>query len=286
MRDFSRDISALALNTATIRQWDLRHIVDNCAKAGIKHISPWRDQVRSEGTATVRRWLSEAGLHPSAYLRAGLFTYADREAAANARDENFAAMDEAAELGCRNLVVLAGGLPKAADLPKERNIEAARYQVGRGIEDMLPRARDLGLKLVVEPLHPMYAADRCCLNTLDQVLDLCDELDPASEVIGVAIDVYHVWWDPRLREQIDRAGSVNGRIQAFHVNDWLVPTRDMLNDRGMMGDGIIDIPKIRNWVESAGYGGPCEVEIFSDAWREREGQEVLNTCVDRFRRFV
>jgi sugar phosphate isomerase/epimerase len=142
------------------------------------------------------------------------------------------------------------------------------------------------MPLAIEPLHPMYAADRACVNTLEQALDLCDALDPQrSGALGVAVDVYHVWWDPKLQAQIARAG--HERLLAFHVCDWLVPTRDMLNDRGMMGDGVIDIRRIRGWVEAAGFAGYSEVEIFSaENWWRRAGGEVLDTCISRHRSAV
>ncbi len=151
---------------------------------------------------------------------------------------------------------------------------------------LLEHARPAGVNLAIEPLHPMYAADRACVNTLEQALDLCDLLDPdAAGALGVAVDLYHVWWDPKLQEQIQRAGRE--RLLAFHVCDWLVPTRDLLNDRGMMGDGIIDIPKIRDWVEDAGFAGYSEVEIFSsENWWKREGGAVLDTCIARHRSVV
>jgi sugar phosphate isomerase/epimerase len=140
-----------------------------------------------------------------------------------------------------------------------------------GIAELLDYAKQAGMPLAIEPLHPMYAADRACINTMEQALDLCDELDPSTRTgaLGVAVDVYHVWWDPKLQQQIARAGKE--RLLAFHVCDWLTPTRDLLNDRGMMGDGVIDIPRIRGWVEAQGFAGYSEVEIFSTGnwWQRR-----------------
>jgi len=151
---------------------------------------------------------------------------------------------------------------------------------------LLDAARERGMPLAIEPLHPMYAAERACINTLEQALDLCDALDPArSGALGVAVDVYHVWWDPKLEAQIARAGRE--RLLALHVCDWLTPTAELLNDRGMMGDGVIDIPRIRGWVEAQGYAGFSEVEIFSTGnWWKRGGGEVLDTCIERHRRCV
>jgi sugar phosphate isomerase/epimerase len=164
-----------------------------------------------------------------------------------------------------------------------RDINRARHMVADGIAAILPHARANKMPLAIEPLHPMYAADRACLNTLAQALDLCDSL---GEGVGVAIDAYHVWWDPELTAQIARAGSAK-RILAFHVCDWLIPTRDLLLDRGMMGDGVIDLPHLSSLLDKAGYRGYIEVEIFSAAdWWKRPGDEVLRTCIDRFDRAV
>jgi len=163
-----------------------------------------------------------------------------------------------------------------------KDLAGARRQVRDGIAEILPEARKARVPLAIEPLHPMQAAERACINTLEQALDICDEL---GEGIGVAVDVYHVWWDPKLEQQIRRAGKK--RVLAYHICDWLVPTRDLLNDRGMMGDGVIDIPRVRGWVEATGYTGYSEVEIFSAAnWWQRDGGEVLDTCIERHRRCV
>ncbi len=154
-----------------------------------------------------------------------------------------------------------------------------------GIAASLEYARQVGMPLAIEPLHPMQAADRACVNTLEHALDLCDALDPGrTGALGVALDVYHVWWDPKLEAQIARAGRE--RLLAYHVCDWLVPTRDLLNDRGMMGDGIIELKKVRGWVEAVGYAGFAEVEIFSERWWSTPADEVLDTCVARYQAVV
>ncbi len=209
----------------------------------------------------------------------------------HALDDNRRAIDAAKTLNAACLVLVVGGLPGALDgHPAHKDLAAARRDVHDGIAASLEYARSLGMPLAIEPLHPMYAADRACVNTLEQALDLCDAIDPRPAGagpgdLGVAVDVYHVWWDPKLEQQIARAGRQ--RLLAFHVCDWLVPTRDLLNDRGMMGDGVIDIPRIRGWVEAAGYQGYSEVEIFSaENWWRREGGEVLDTCISRHRSSV
>ncbi|HVB48621.1 MAG TPA: sugar phosphate isomerase/epimerase family protein, partial [Burkholderiales bacterium] len=210
--------------------------------------------------------------------RGGMFPSATARGRRRAIDDNLRAIGEAHALGARCLVLVVGGLPKGA-----KDIAGARAQVKDGIAAILPEARAAGVPLAIEPLHPMYAADRACVNTLAQALDLCDAIDPRrSGALGVAVDVYHVWWDPQLEQQIRRAGRK--RLLGFHVCDWLVPTTDLLLDRGMMGDGVIDLKRLRGWVEGAGYRGFHEVEIFSAGnWWKRDPDEVLRTCKRRHR---
>lgn len=288
MRDFSADHRWLSINTATVRQqWTLDRIIDECARRGIRAISPWRDQVAAVGLDRVAGQLKSHGIGLSGYCRGGFFPAADRAGLAAALDDNRRAIDEARALDSACLVLVVGALPGALDgRPVHKDIARARGEVRDGIAASLAYAREVGMPLAIEPLHPMQAADRACINTLEQALDLCDELDPQrSGALGVALDVYHVWWDPKLRQQIERAGRE--RLLAFHVCDWLTPTRDLLSDRGMMGDGVIEIPKIRGWVEAAGFAGYSEVEIFSSLdWWQRPGEEVLDTCIARHRSAV
>ncbi|MBL8320305.1 MAG: sugar phosphate isomerase/epimerase [Burkholderiaceae bacterium] len=292
MRDFSTNHHWLSINTATVRrqlgrEWPLPQILDACAARGIRAVSPWRDQVAAAGLEATARQLQALGLQLSGYCRGGLFTYTDASSQGAMRDDNLRALDEACTLGAPCLVLVVGSLPGAlAGRPAHRDIALARAQVAEGIAWLLDEARKRRMPLAVEPLHPMYAADRACVNTMSQALDLCDALDPSrSGAIGIAVDAYHVWWDPQLRSQIERAGRE--RLLAFHVCDWLVPTTDLLEDRGMMGDGIIDLKRLRGWVEAAGYAGFSEVEIFSrDNWWQRAGGDVLDTCVERHRRCV
>jgi sugar phosphate isomerase/epimerase len=216
-----------------------------------------------------------------------MFPAADAAGLKAARDDNRRAVDEARELGARCLVLIAGGLPGAlAGKAAHKDIALARSQVTDGIAELLEYARSVQQPLAIEPLHPMYAADRACVNTMEQALDLCDQVDAQrTGALGVAVDVYHVWWDPKLQAQIARAGKE--RILSFHVCDWMTPTTDLLNDRGMMGDGVIDIPRIRGWVEGQGYAGFSEVEIFSTGnWWQRDHNEVLDTCIARHRSAV
>jgi sugar phosphate isomerase/epimerase len=257
----------LSLNTATVRkQWNLAQIIDGCARHGIRGISPWRDQVAALGLQEASRSIRDNGLAVTGLCRGGFFTAKDW------RDDNLRAIEEARTLNAACLVLVVGGL-----LPNSKNLVASRARVRDGIAAILTEARKAGVPLAIEPLHPMQAAERACINTLEHALDICDEL---GEGIGVAVDVYHVWWDPKLQSQIKRAGKK--RVLAYHICDWLVPTRDLLNDRGMMGDGVIDLPLIRRWIEGAGYAGFQEVEIFSELdWWKRDPDEVLRTCVER-----
>jgi sugar phosphate isomerase/epimerase len=257
----------LSLNTAMVRkQWNLARIIDGCARHEIEGISPWRDQIAQMGLAAAVKAIKANSLTVTGVCRGGFFT------AKEWQDDNLRAIEEAHALGAACLVLVVGGL-----LPGSKDLQRSREQVRDGIAAVLPEARKAGVPLAIEPLHPMQAAERACINTLEQALDICDEL---GEGIGVALDVYHVWWDPKLESQIRRAGKE--RILAYHICDWLVPTRDLLNDRGMMGDGVIDLPRIRGWVEGAGYAGFQEVEIFSELdWWKRDPDEVLRTCVER-----
>jgi sugar phosphate isomerase/epimerase len=264
MRDFSGDHRWLSLNTATVRkQGDLGAIVEACARHGIRAIDPWRDQVAAVGLDRAVRAVRDAGLELSGYCRGGMFT-SDSARRNEVRDDNRRCVDEACALGASCIVLVVGGLPQYSRLGSaaSRDIAAARAQVQDGIAEMLDYARAAKMPLAIEPLHPAYAADRACVNTAEQALDICDALDPGrTGMLGVALDVYHIWWDPKLMSQIARAGK--DRLLAFHVCDWLVPTRDILNDRGMMGDGVIDIRSVRSAVEAQGYAGYSEIEIFS-----------------------
>jgi sugar phosphate isomerase/epimerase len=265
----------LSINLATVReQWSLPQAVEACARHGIRAVDPWRDQVAAAGLAEAARIIRQNGMRVTGYCRGGMFPAADAPGRAAAIDDNRRAIDEAATLGAECLVLVCGGLPGGS-----RDIGTARAMVTEGIAAVLPHARAAKMPLAIEPLHPMYAADRACVNTLGQALDICDQL---GDGVGVAIDTYHVWWDPELEAQIARAGR-RSRILAHHICDWLVPTRDLLLDRGMMGDGVIDFPRIRDWIKAAGYSGLQEVEIFSAAdWWKRPGDEVLKTCIERF----
>ena len=276
MRDLSHDRSLLSINSMTVKSWSFEQLVDGCARAGIAAISPWRDIVQACGVARAGKLVRDAGITVTGHCRGGLFTAADEAGRRAALDDNRRAIDEAAGIGAQCLVLVVGGLPKGS-----RDLADARKQVRDALDALLPYARQAKVPLAIEPLHPMFAADRACVNMLSHALDLCDEL---GEGAGVAVDTYHVWWDPDLARQIARAGK---RIVAYHVNDWLVPTTDLLLDRGMMGDGVIDLRGIRTMVEATGYTGHCEVEILSaDNWWKRDPDEVLRVCIERHQTVV
>ncbi|HKU88133.1 MAG TPA: sugar phosphate isomerase/epimerase family protein [Casimicrobiaceae bacterium] len=277
----SPDPALLSINTATVRaQWRLPDIIAALVRHGIRGIAPWRDQVAAAGLDDTARRIRDAGLTVTGLCRGGMFPAPDREGRRAAHDDNRRAVDEAVTLGAQCLVLVVGGLPKdRGGTIVSRDLAGAREMVRDGIGQLHEYARSAGMRLAIEPLHPMYAADRACVNTLAHANALCDELAPdGRDGLGVAVDVYHVWWDPQLHAEISRAGE-RERLYAYHICDWLVPTRDLLNDRGMMGDGVIDLSLIRSWMEAAGYRGMHEVEIFSALdWWKRDGDDVLATC--------
>ncbi|MBM3529811.1 MAG: sugar phosphate isomerase/epimerase [Alphaproteobacteria bacterium] len=276
MRDLSNDSKLLAINSATVKPWSLEQLVEGCARAGIAAIAPWRDIVQACGVERAGKLIRAQNLTVTCLCRGGMFPAADEAGRRAALDDNKRAVDEAVAIGAGSLVLIAGGLPKGS-----RDIDGARRQVRDGLAAFLDYARTVKMPLALEPLHPMYAADRACVNTMAHANDLCDEL---GEGLGLAVDVYHVWWDPNLRREIARAGK---RIITYHVCDWLVPTKDLLLDRGMPGDGVIGLRDIRAMVEATGYDGHCDVEIFSaENWWKRDPAEVLRICLDRHRTVV
>jgi sugar phosphate isomerase/epimerase len=264
----------LSLNLATVRmQWKLRQAVEAAVRHGFAGVAPWREMVQETGIVESARIFKANETRVTGYCRGGLFGAGGRENLKAAIDDNKRMIDEAAAIAAEAIVVIGGGLA-----PGSRDLADARAMFVEGLAAVLPHARACRIPLALEPMHPMYAADRGCITTLQEMLDIADTL--GNDGLGIAIDTYHVWWDPQLRMQTARAGK---RIIAHHICDWLVPTKHMLTDRGMMGDGVIDFPAIRRMVEAAGYRGIQEVEIFSDYWWGRPGDEVLATVVERFK---
>lgn len=263
--------AGLSLNTATVRDaWTLRQCIEGCQRHGIPGISPWRDRLDEMGVKNAARAIRDAGLTVTGLCRGGMFPAFDAAGRTAAIEDNLRAIDDAAAIGSACLVMVCGGLP-----PGSRDLQGTRGMVRDGLAAILDHARNIGVTLALEPLHPMTCADRSVLSTLEQALDLCDEL---GQGVGVAVDVYHVWWDPNLESQIMRAGD---RIAAFHTCDWLVPTTDLVFDRGMPGDGVIDIASIRRMAERAGYKGLLEMEILSRRWWAEDPDRVLALCKER-----
>ncbi|MGW9174695.1 sugar phosphate isomerase/epimerase family protein [Streptomyces decoyicus] len=280
-------LDRLSLNQQTLRQWSLPELADGCARAGVRGVGLWRAPVQEYGVAAAARLVRDAGLRVTSLCRGGFFTALDPGERAAALDDNRAAVDEAAALGTNTLVLVSGGLPAGS-----RDLPGARERVADALGELGPYAAERGVRLAVEPLHPMYAADRCVVSTLAQALDLAERF-PAGQV-GVVVDTYHLWWDDTVGAQIGRAGGPGGpgkengsRIAAFQLADWVTPLpAGVLLGRGQLGDGVVDLRWFRRRVEAAGYRGPVEVEIFNPALWARDGTEVLAEIVDRFRTHV
>lgn len=270
-----------AINTATLGfQTPIEETIEAVARQGFGGIAPWRREVEGKATAAIARRIREAGLAVTGYCRSTFIPASTKSDFADNIDSNRRALRDAATLGAKSFVMVVGGLPTGS-----KDLGAARAQVADATALLLEDARRLGVRLALEPLHPVYAAERSCLTLLSEALELADRLEPgqpAAPSLGICLDVYHVWWDPCLDRDIARGGRSN-RIFGFHVCDWLVPTADVLNDRGMMGDGVIDIAAIRHSVEAAGYSDLVEVEIFSSTnWWKRPITETLRVCKERF----
>lgn len=276
MRDLDGHPELCAINTATLGfTTPIGEVIDAVARHGFGGIAPWRREIEGHDVAAIARRIRDAQLKVTGYCRSTFIPAATSHDFRANIATNKRAIEDAATLGAEGFVMVVGGLAAGS-----KDIGAARRQVAEATAELLAHGRLHGVKIALEPLHPVYAADRSCLSTIDEALDLCDDLSSSAEgMLGVCLDVYHVWWDPYLARAIQRAA---GRILGFHVCDWLLETRDALNDRGMMGDGIIDVRAIRAMVEAAGYSGLVEVEIFSAAdWWKRPIEETLGICRER-----
>ena len=269
----TRTLDRLSINTATLGfQWPLGEVVDACASLGMGGVAPWRRDLAAVAPSAAARRIRDAGLTVTSLCRGGYLVHRDAAERAAVLEDNRRAVDEAAELGAPALCLVVGGPPQGT-----KDLAAARAQVVDLLAALHEHAVGSGVRLAVEPLHPMYAGDRSCINTLATALDVCDAVGPD---LGVMVDAYHLWWDPELERGLARARP--DRLLGWQVCDWLIPTKDMLNDRGMMGDGVIDLARLDRLVAEAGYAGMTEVEIFSDDWGRRDPAETLRTCAQRF----
>ena len=260
------DFSKLCIHTITNKPWDIETCISKYSEAGIHGITVWRNVLENKNLVTVKQLLDDFDLKVVSLARGGFFPATSKQKRLEAIDDNLWAIEQAAAIGAPSLVLVPG-----AD--GNQSLEASREQIAEGIQQILPFAKSCGVKLSIEPLHPMYAGDRSAINTLKQANDLAQQINNPN--VGVAVDVYHLWWDENLESEIKRCGE-SGFLFAFHVCDWNVPTTDFLNDRGLMGDGCIDIKKIRNWVEQTGFDGYNEVEVFSTKYWSQNQDEYLN----------
>ncbi|MEV8535561.1 sugar phosphate isomerase/epimerase family protein [Streptomyces sp. NPDC051211] len=275
----SRAPERLSLNQETVRQWSLPELVAGCAAAGVGAVGLWRDPVRRFGVRETAALVSGAGLRVSSLCRGGFFTAADPSGRAAALADNRRAVEEAAELGAGVLVLVSGGLPEG-----DRDLVGARERIADVLGELAPWAAVHGVRLGIEPLHPMFAADRCVVSTLGQALDIAERF-PAEQV-GVVADSYHLWWDERLAGELRRAGA-GGRIVSVQVADWVTPLPEgVLLGRGRLGEGCIDLRGFRELADGAGYRGPVEVEIFHPGLWARDGGEVLREVIDGYRKHV
>jgi sugar phosphate isomerase/epimerase len=264
------DLSRLSLNQKTTNNWSVQEAAEGCARAGIGFIGLWRDKVSETGLSESARMVRDAGLRVSSLCRGGMFPAVTAAERRDRFEDNRRAVEEAATLGTEVLVLVCGPAP-------ERDLEAARAMVEEGIGELAPYAAEVSVKLAIEPFHPVLMQERSVIVTLAQALDIAERFEP--DRVGVIVDAYHVWWDPDLNSQISRA---SGRIFGFHANDWLPPKPDLLLSRAMMGDGPIQIRRIREAVDAARYSGPIEVEIFNEDVWNAPGDEVLALTKERF----
>ncbi len=274
MTDSLKDISRLCVHTMTTKPWSLQEAITGYVEAGIPAITVWRHHIEPLGAKEAGKMLKDSGLKVVSLCRGGFFPATSGQAREEARTENRRIIDEAAEIGAPHVVLVCGATP-------ELELAVARQHILDGIHAVLPHARAANVKLAIEPLHPMYADCRSAVNTLDQANNMVMALN--DDYVGIALDVYHCWWDHFLRAEIQRATNT---ILAFHVCDWRTPTRDLLNDRGMMGEGCINIPEIRGWVEKAGFNGFIEVEIFSDEFWNQDQSRLLWRIKNAYLRHV
>lgn len=268
-------LTRFSINQMTVKQLSLPELTAACGDLGIGNVGLWREPVQAYGVEAAAKLVRDAGLTVTTLCRGGFLTAIDPAERARALADNRRAVDEAATLGTDTLVLVSGGLPDGS-----KDLNAARERIAEALSELAPYAEQHGVRLAIEPLHPMYAADRCVVSTLAQALDLAERF-PAHQV-GVTVDTYHIWWDDRAPAQIARAGA-GGRIHTFQLADWTTPLPEgVLNGRGQIGDGAIDMREWKAYVEAAGYSGPIEVELFNEGLWARDGREVLAETAARF----
>lgn len=270
------DLSRFALHSITTKPWNLETAVQKYQHAGVSGISIWKEAYESMGPRKAGMLARQAGLSVVSLVRGGFFVHPEREIRAQRIERTMQLIHDAADMGAPLIVLVCGADPSV-------RISEARKQVEEGLASILPAAEKEGIRLAIEPLHPMYAGDRSVITTMREALDLCDRLK--SPELGVAVDVYHVWWDPELEAQIERAGN-SGKLFAFHVCDWKTPLEDMLEDRGLMGEGCIDIPSIRRALERSGFYGFAEVEIFSKKYWAMDQDRWLAMVAEAWKTWV
>lgn len=270
------DFSKLCVHTLTTKPWNLRECVENFSSAAIQGITIWRNVLENQNLKEAQQILNDHNMDVVSVARGGFFPSVEAAKRNEAIDDNLLAIEQAAAVGAPVIVLVCG-----AD--GDQSLEKSRDQIKEGIEKILPAAKAAGVKLAIEPLHPMYAGDRSAINTMAQANDVAEQIN--SDFVGIAVDVYHLWWDNYLQEEIIRCGD-NENLFAFHVCDWNVPTIDFLNDRGLMGDGCINIQEIRGWVEDAGFTGYNEVEIFSDKYWATDQFEYLEKIKNAYLNFT
>ncbi len=269
------DLSKLCVHTLTNKPWNLQQCVENYSAAGIRGITIWRNVLENQNLNEAFAMLNDNNMSVVSIARGGFFPSVNKKERIKALDDNFLAIEQAAAVGAPSVVLVCG-----AD--GRQSLAESREQIKEGIVKLLPAAKAAGVQLSIEPLHPMYAADRSAVNTLAQANDMVEEIN--SDFVGVAVDVYHLWWDNNLQSEIKRCGA-NNSIFAFHICDWNVPTTDFLNDRGLMGDGCINVPEIRGWVENAGFNGFNEVEIFSDKYWKTNQTDYLEKIKNAYLKY-
>jgi sugar phosphate isomerase/epimerase len=280
VRDLSQNLRSCSINTATLGfQEPIKDVIESIARAGFGGVAPWRREIEGQDVAAVAKHIRDAGLAVTGYCRSTYIPSATRAGFEQNVEANRKAIADAATLGASCFVMVVGSLPQGS-----KDLAAARAQVVEASGLLTTFGKSVGVRIALEPLHPVYAADRSCLTLMSEALDMCNAVEGVTTDpwLGVLPDCYHIWWDPNLARDIAQSGKAK-RIFGFHVCDWLVPTEDILNDRGMMGDGVIDVPGLRAMVEATGYTGLVECEIFSSKnWWKRPMAETLRVCAERF----